>query len=233
MPKNGLVPDYVPERYDHLSRRARWARRALFLVILVYFVDMALTFVELRLVDRARTGFVSAEEVSRLDHQQTIVGFVEIGLVILTGVLFIAWFHRAYRNLESLGAERRHGSGWAIGYWFIPILNLFRPVQMAGELWRGSEPRLGERRPSSPAVVWAWWVLSLVALGFSRIAYSQTVSAKTLDALESADHVWVAAEVVAVVATVLAMVVVTRITDRQERRARAIGRAAQPIAVAR
>ena len=33
----------------------------------------------------------------------------------------------------------RYGNGWAIGAWFVPILSLVRPKQMANEIWRGSE----------------------------------------------------------------------------------------------
>ena len=32
------------------------------------------------------------------------------------------------------------GAGWAIGPWFVPILNLFRPWQIAVETWEGSDP---------------------------------------------------------------------------------------------
>ncbi len=38
--------------------------------------------------------------------------------------------------------ERRYGHGWAIGGWFVPILNFWRPMQVVNDVWRaGGWPR--------------------------------------------------------------------------------------------
>ena len=56
-------------------------------------------------------------------------------LVIATGVAFLVWFSRAYRNLDALDLPRRYGTGWAIGGWFVPFLNFARPKQVADDIW--------------------------------------------------------------------------------------------------
>ena len=60
---------------------------------------------------------------------------------IATGVFFLFWFHRAYRNLPALGGDRRYGTGWAIGSWFVPFLNAWRPKQIVNDIWRESGAR--------------------------------------------------------------------------------------------
>src|SRR5664279_2860174 len=45
-------------------------------------------------------------------------------------VCFSMWFHRAYRNLPTLvNGQLLTTPGWAVGSFFIPFLNLFRPYQ--------------------------------------------------------------------------------------------------------
>ncbi|MFC1995866.1 DUF4328 domain-containing protein [Chloroflexota bacterium] len=46
-------------------------------------------------------------------------------LFVITAVLFYMWIHRAHRNLPSLGVSGlKYSPGWAVGGFFIPILNL-------------------------------------------------------------------------------------------------------------
>ena len=67
-------------------------------------------------------------------------------LVVATGVAFLVWFSRAYRNLDALDLPRRYGTGWAIGGWFVPFLNFARPKQVADDIWV-SVTRVEVRRP--------------------------------------------------------------------------------------
>src|SRR5438093_12382214 len=54
---------------------------------------------------------------------------------------FLTWLQRAYRNLPALHAtELRYTPGWAVGSWFIPLVNLFAPHQVVSELWKASDP---------------------------------------------------------------------------------------------
>jgi Domain of unknown function (DUF4328) len=62
-----------------------------------------------------------------------------------TGSAFIAWFSRAYQNIERLGArDLRVKHGGAIWSWFVPILGLIRPKQIMNDIWRASDPALPE-----------------------------------------------------------------------------------------
>ncbi len=76
-------------------------------------------------------------------------------------------FLRAYANGPALGLhDPRFGKGWAIGAWFVPILNLFRPKQIANDIWRGSDSALPAHasdswynRPTPVLLAW-WWAAS-------------------------------------------------------------------------
>ena len=65
------------------------------------------------------------------------------GIFLVTGIVFIVWFRDAYKNVGRLGvAGLRWSSGWAVGAWLVPFLNLRRPKEMLNDMWRGSNPSL-------------------------------------------------------------------------------------------
>ena len=107
---------------------------------------------EVELLGRIQAGeHVSDAETSFNDIRQRVIGVTHALLFIATIVLFLMWFSRAYQNVERLGGGPfRYGRGWAIGAWFVPILNVFRPKQIANDIWRGSDQRLARPRSMGP-----------------------------------------------------------------------------------
>jgi hypothetical protein len=60
---------------------------------------------------------------------------------LATAIAFLMWIHRVSKNLYPLGAVgQRFSPGWAVGWWFVPVMFFFRPYQVMGEIWRGSSP---------------------------------------------------------------------------------------------
>lgn len=96
-----------------------------------------------------------------------LAGVVGTGCV----VSFLLWFSRSYRNLRALGAEGlEYSPGVAIGWWFVPVANFWRPFQVAVEIWKASDPSttrsdLSSRaRMPTPALLAIWWMGWLTAL---------------------------------------------------------------------
>jgi hypothetical protein len=58
----------------------------------------------------------------------------------------------------------RFSPGWAIGYWFVPVLNLIRPCEVMLELAWGSDPgdtpsgRKNGNRPRWNLLILIWWI---------------------------------------------------------------------------
>jgi hypothetical protein len=159
-----------------------------------------------------------------------IVAAVQGGLWIAVVVLWIIWFHRAYTNLRPLGVpELRFGTGWAIGAWFVPVLNLWRPKQIANDIWRGSDPEAGAQMGSGwrekdvPAVFQWWWAAFLVSQWVGNVAVRAAFRAESAPELANAAVAYGISDAFDALAAVLALTVVSRTTDRQEERARRVG----------
>jgi len=83
-------------------------------------------------------------------------------------IAFLFWLHGATKRTAALAQQKLSFSpGWAVGYFFIPFVNLYRVPQILGELWRASEPSYPwdgswTNNDTSPAII-GWWALQIVS----------------------------------------------------------------------
>jgi len=195
---------------------ARWTRIALFSSAAFYVLSAAALPGNLAQLNR-----LEAEE--RALGQQILIDstpssdFAGVGFAafLLTSIVFLVFFHRAYSNLAVLGpSEQRWSAGWSVGAWFIPIFNLFRPKQIANDIWRGSDGS------SVPAIFHWWWAFWLLggAASYGLEQRGVTVSEAKLIVIVEA-----VGESLTVVGALLAAAVVRLIARRQHVRAALIG----------
>jgi hypothetical protein len=146
-----------------------------------------------------------------------------------TGVAFVAWHYRARGNLDGLGITGfRRGRGWVIGAWLLPIVSLVMPYGMVAEVSRASHPafprqrpaRQGERAEPLLACWWAAWVAMSVAWLLYDVLTWRLFDGDppTAELVETRGTVlladWATA-VLTVLAALLAMLVLLRVTRRQ------------------
>ena len=178
---------------------------------------------------------VARADVDRADELARSAELVRLLVLIAAATAFLLWFARAYRNLERLGvAGLRHAQGWALGAWFVPVVNLFKPKQVADDIWRASEPQLrAERwhdRAVSPWLHW-WWAFWIAGGAFLNLAAFATLRSKAVAAqLQSSSYALVA-DVLFAGSAALAIIVVSLMTVRLEARAQAVS-AARALAAA-
>lgn len=157
--------------------------------------------------------------VSAADDAAQTAAHIELLALIVTGVIFIAWLYRARRNAEAFNAEvHRHRPGWAIGGWFVPIMNLWVPYQVTTDILLAGEAPTAQRRGYLLIRAWwAGWVISIIGLRLIGLQDPDTVTGFQNHAL-----VAVVLRFVAMATAVLAIVVVGRITGVDDRRRAAL-----------
>lgn len=116
-------------------------------------------------------GFMyDMEDLEANDQRQGLVAIAEFIIYIFFIVYFIMWFRRAYANMDRIGINTGFSEGWAAGAWFVPILNLFRPFQIALEIRRHYEEHDPAQRKVDGmiAIMWLWWLTFIVGNFFSN-----------------------------------------------------------------
>jgi hypothetical protein len=228
-----LAQSETRDPWQPLGGRARAVRALLWVIAGVSLIAAVSDAFEVELLGRIEAGeHVSDAETSFNDIRQSVIGVVQTLAFIATIVLFLMWFSRAYQNVERLGGgPLRYGRGWAIGAWFVPVLNLFRPKQIANEIWRGSDPDLPRlpgpgywRGAPIPGLLFGlWWLLWLVT---NASVGPGLWSEDTVEGLRTQSIQYLVSDVTEVGAALLCAAVVGRTTRRQEERARRVAAAA-------
>lgn len=164
-------------------------------------------------------------EADANDMRVSLLGIVQIVVLLITGVCFLMWIHRARRNLPALGAEGlRFTPGWSVGWWFIPIANLWKPFQAAQEVWWGSDPErdvpnVQDWRHRGGAGPLGWWWAAWIGTRLVDYEVARANSdAHTAQELITASYAMLCSRAFDVVAAMLAIMVVQGIDRRQEQR---------------
>lgn len=91
------------------------------------------------------------------------VVYIGFGIAFLASVVFVAmWIYRAHANLRAADIETEFSPGWAVGWYFVPIANLFKPFQAMRELWNASHMAPTDFGSDAPGDVKVWWGFFIV-----------------------------------------------------------------------
>ena len=194
-----------------------WVICLLGAVALLDIVAVWSTVLELQLFARIEAGGdVTEEEAIGNDLRQGIVGILQTATAVLLIVFFCMWVYRANYNARALGATgMAFTPGWSVGWYFIPIANLWKPFQAMREIYRASKPDPDEAGHGD-AFLGVWWGLWIVTGFLGNAAFRLSIRAEGLQEITRSSQVTLASDVVDIPAAVLAYLVVSRTHNRQE-----------------
>ena len=89
-----------------------------------------------------------------------LLALAAIALLVVTGVAWCAW---QWRMAVSAPDRLRREPHLHIGAWFIPVANLWWPIQNMNELWHAYEPHDARGRGTGINLVVPWWTCWLVS----------------------------------------------------------------------
>ena len=88
------------------------------------------------------------------------IALVYVLIFIVTVIFFARWIYVANYNVRALGAQGlRMTPAGAVGYFFVPIVNLWLPYQAMKDLWRASQNPLAWQTVKAGPILGIWWFL--------------------------------------------------------------------------
>ena len=146
--------------YRPIGNLIDWLVRLSIAMIIFSIISMAATFYV------TLSGTIDDTQWTIADTIDTIIFTISTPIFII----FLVWFYRATKNINSFGAKYVNSPGMAVVWWFIPIMNLWKPHEVAQQIWRASNPEIKltegtewKKVPSSN-IITIWWVLGLVSI---------------------------------------------------------------------
>jgi hypothetical protein len=161
-------------------QRARQAQWLLQLGAVAAAVGLWSSWQQLQLIqDLARGANIPDAVVEASDARQQLIGFAQLGLGLVSAVVFLMWTSAITKRLTQLGiTNMRYAPRWSVWGFIIPIVNLFRPYQVMGELWKASEVVPGPDDPwakkPTPLIVGVWFAILILDSIVGRLASSRT-----------------------------------------------------------
>lgn len=158
------------------------------------------------------------EEALANDSRQQLIGVSYLIVFILTGIFFLKWIHRANLNARGFGAANMEFTpGWSVGWYFIPVMSLFKPFQAMKEIWQVSQnPKAWQSVHPSP-LLGCWWGLWITSNILGQVVFRMSSNASTIEQLERSTTVSIIASIVGIPLCLVAMKLIKSITAMQER----------------
>jgi hypothetical protein len=194
----------------------------LYAQIVVAVVSMLSGYLEYELLsDYQRGAYTSQEEAvadgEASDQRQGIIGIVHLVVFVVSGFLILRWIHRANYNARQLGAENmKFTPGWSIGYYFIPILTLWKPYQAMKEIWKASKNPSDWELQNTSGLLPIWWTLWLVSNFLGQAVFRLSMRAEELNELINLNIVTQISHVLGVPLALVFLAIVNNIQNMQK-----------------
>ena len=161
-------------------------RIALVVLVLLTAADATWTFIARGAIDRRRDSIAQLnvtrddseiperkqaivaveDEIARLGEDAWMLLLARLGCWALVAVLFLIWKYGVSTSLRRMGVSGMAFSPHeCIGWYFVPIAQLFKPYQVMKELWSAADSRSVDHwRDGRFGWVNAWWAMFAVGL---------------------------------------------------------------------
>jgi hypothetical protein len=161
-----------------------------------------------------RASYTEAEGAAN-DVRERFVGAASLTVYLTTVVVFGVWIVQAHRNVRALGATGlRFSPGWAVGSFFVPVLNWWRPYQAMSDLWNASRALDGEAM-GSRGILPLWWGLWVVSAVVGQAGFRVSLRASHAGGLQDLTSLQLLGSVVDFPLCLVAAMVVAKISRMQ------------------
>jgi hypothetical protein len=168
------------------------------------------------------SDFGSKAEAS--DLRQQIMGSVQIAISVANFILWFVWIFKSNKLAQAFGASgMKYSPGWSIGWYFVPILNLFHPYLAMKELYLASlSPKQFDvnrdvtEQPESLNFVGMWWLFWIVDSGISKFAFRYSIKAEAIDELVFSTKLIMCSELSSVAIAVASLLLLKHMRAAQE-----------------
>ena len=171
-------------------------------------------------------GAISDQKANEYDQRESLLGIVWMLSFIVSGVFFLKWIYRANANCKGFGAnDMKFTSGWSIGWYFIPIMNFFKPFKAMEEIWlvshKGPEKwqtiEDAAKEQNEKKILNLWWLFWIGSFIFGQQSSRLYNKAEDLDSLINAYYFSIGHYLWEIILTLIAIKLVKSIQSSQNK----------------
>ncbi|WP_017445891.1 DUF4328 domain-containing protein [Gayadomonas joobiniege] len=204
------------------SRLTTLVKYALYAQIIIYSISFVSNLFEYQLLSSYQDGtYTSYEEAAAAgdanDLRQGIIVYVYLAIFVVSGFLILRWIYFANYNVRKLGAsDLKFSPGWSIGFYFIPILNLWKPYQAMKEIWRASHHPNDWQSKEGTSLLVVWWAIWIISNTIDRFVFRKSLNADELQEMIHLNLLTQLSDVISIVLSVVFLLIVKRVYAAQQ-----------------
>jgi len=188
-----------------------------FLVVMTGIALMS-DFMQLNMIENIDRITVEAAEAN--DKRVNIVDWTHIIVGIMAWITVLVWKYRTNKNCHGFGTKgMRFTPGWAVGWHFVPFMNIFRPYQVMQEIWQVSTDPMNWQNQRRSALVKWWWFFFLIGAVFgkyfAKISIRNAFGEQTVEQLRLITSSGIYTNCVYIVSTILMILIIIEIAKKQ------------------
>lgn len=192
------------EEFKDPTNLMAWIKYFLCFQVVLSFVAIGSNLLEYQLLTDFQNGVYFSQEMAVADAEandmrQAVIAFSYLGVFIVSGILILKWIYQANQNARQLGAkDMAFSPGWSIGFYFIPIVSLWKPYQAMKEIWQASQNPSNwsaEKVSSILGIWWFFWIANSIA---GQAAFRLSRRAEEISEIMNVNLVSQASEVISI-----------------------------------
>lgn len=204
------------------SKRAKILINVFWALTSLLFVSLLSGYFELSLLKSVQQGnSIDEIDANASDLMQMIIGLLQTGLHIASIIVFLNWFRRAYGNLHRLKISYiKHSESTAVWSWFVPILFLFRPVQIMNEIWTETQEKIKKYNSSyvlksGGLIIGLWWTFFIFSNFIGKYVLKTAFKDSTIDQLIEGSQALIISDIMQIPEALLVILIVYKLSEME------------------
>ncbi len=208
-------------RLKNISTITKLVQYILYAYIIIIAIWIVSSVMEYNLLLDFQNGVYTSEELimvaaDKNDQRQDIIGGLYLMIFLISAILIMRWTYVANYNAHQFGAQNmKFSPGWSIGYYFIPILNLWKPYQAMKEIWKVSKSPLSWESATASHILSLWWLLWIISSIMGRVIFNMSKNANELTELLNLNIITQISNMLDIVLAIITLLVINNIYRMQ------------------
>lgn len=209
------------EEFKDPTNLIAWIKYFLCFQVVLAFVAIGSNLMEYQLLTDFQNGVYFSQEMAVADAEandkrQAVIAFSYLGVFIVSGVLILRWIYQANQNARQFGAkDMAFSPGWSIGFYFIPIVSLWKPYQAMKEIWQASQNPANWPVEKVSSILGIWWFFWIANSIVGQAVFRLSRRAEEISEIMNVNLVSQASEVISIPLALVTWLMIKNVSNAQ------------------
>jgi len=204
------------------GRLTTWIKYLLYVQVALALIAIGSNLMEYQLLTDFQNGVYFNQEMAVADAEsndkrQQIIAFSYLAVFIISGILILKWIYQSNQNARYLGAkDMTFTPAWSIGFYFIPIVSLWKPYQAMKEIWQASQNPNNWQLEKAGPILGIWWFFWIANSVVGQVVFRMSRRAQEISEIMNVNLVSQVFEVLSISLVIVTWLLINNISNMQK-----------------